>query len=128
MPLLLEYVRPIAATGQDLHILPLYAQANLDPLQALCIQGGRDEHESNSLVGCAQTPPEYRRIWPEVPTSVGICHLSQFSFVLEECQTEPYLRLVNSNVADFEFADPSLDVRGSQRFHIAEENIQHGAW
>ena len=86
-PALLEYVRPIAAAGQDLHLLPLYAQANLDPLQALRIQGGRAEHERNSLVGRAQPPPEYRRIWPEVPTSVGICHLSQCSFVLEECQT-----------------------------------------
>ena len=43
-PALLEYVRPIAAAGQDLHLLPLYAQANLDPLQALRIQGGRAEH------------------------------------------------------------------------------------
>ena len=36
---------------------------------------------------------------------------------------KPYLRLVNSNVADLELADSSLDVGGCKGLHIAEENM-----
>ena len=43
-----------------------------------------------------------------------------------QCQTKPYLRLVNSNVADLELADSSLDVGGCEGLHIAEGNTGLG--
>ena len=38
----------------------------------------------------------------------------------------PYLCFVNSNVADLELADPSLDVRGCKGLDIADENMGLG--
>ena len=123
---LLENVGPVAVAGQHLYLLPLNAQAFLDSLKALRVQSGRAEHERSSLVGGAQPTPQHRRVWPEVPTSLGICHLSieRESFVILPCQTNPYLCLINSNVADLELTDLLLDDRGCQRLNIANENVR----
>ena len=122
---LVENVRPITIGGQHLHLLPLNAQAFFDSLKALRVQSGRAEHERSSLVAWQPTP-QHRRVWPEVPTSLGICHLSieRESFVILPCQTNPYMCLINSNVADLELTDPSLDDRGCQRLNIANENVR----
>ena len=126
-PTLLVNVWPITAARQNLHLLSLYAQADFDPLKTLCVQCGRTEHKGRPLVRSAQPSPKHWRIWPEVPSSLRISHLSeQKGFVDCQYQTKLYLRLVNSNVANLELADPSLDVGGCKGLHIAEENMWLG--
>ena len=51
---LVENVRPITIGGQHLHLLPLNAQADLDPPKTLRVQSGRAEHERSALKGGAQ--------------------------------------------------------------------------
>ena len=126
---LVENVRPITIGGQHLHLLPLNAQADLDPPKTLRVQSGRAEHERSALKGGAQPPPQHWWVWPEVPTSLRICHLSiaRESFAFFFCETKSYLRLIHSNVADVELTYPSLDVRGCQGLNIAKENMRLGA-
>ena len=51
---LLEDVGPVAGCRQDLDFLPVDAQAELDPVQALGAQCCRTEHEWDSLVCCSE--------------------------------------------------------------------------
>ena len=73
-PALLEYVWSVAAAGQDHYLIHANAQASFDPRQALSAQRGRTEHKWDSLIRGTQPTPQHRRVWPEVPATLGICH------------------------------------------------------
>ena len=53
-PALLKNVWPVTAAGQHLHLLHVNAQALLDPLEAVCVQGGGAKEERGSQVGGAR--------------------------------------------------------------------------
>ena len=117
-PDLLKNVWPVTAAGQHLHLLHVNAQALLDPLEAVCVQGGGAKEERGSQVGGAQPPPQHWWVWPEIPSSLRICHLTieAKSFVVLWSQTKLLPELTY----------PSLDCRWCQWLHISNENMRLG--